>query len=201
MGLRGPGAVAIKAKSGAKPKRKTRPPWRKPGLSRVERVIAFLETLPVTAGPLAGTTFRVRPWQRKTLEAIYAVDHLNRRPVRTAVASMGRKGGKTSWAAGLALCHLAGPEAEPRGEVYSAANDRFQASRIYNEMSAIITRTPALSERVSADLRRRGFRFVGPTTCYAHLQAAGLVLDHITSCFRYPELTRTTRRRSAPGSR
>jgi len=59
----------------------------------------------------------------------------------------------------------------------------------------------ALSERVSADLRRRGFRFVGPTTCYAHLQAAGLVLDHITSCFRYPELTRTTRRRSAPASR
>ena len=46
----------------------------------------------------------------------------------------------------------------------------------------------ALSERVSTDLRRRGFRFVGPTTCYAHLQAAGLVLDHITPCFRYAEL-------------
>jgi DNA-3-methyladenine glycosylase I len=59
----------------------------------------------------------------------------------------------------------------------------------------------ALSERLSADLRRRGFRFVGPTTCYAHLQAAGLVLDHVTSCFRYPELTRATRRRSAPSSR
>ena len=51
-----------------------------------------------------------------------------------------------------------------------------------------IPASSALSEAVSADLRRRGFRFVGPTTCYAHLQAAGLVLDHITTCFRHDEL-------------
>ncbi|MHB1584089.1 MAG: DNA-3-methyladenine glycosylase I [Acidimicrobiales bacterium] len=48
--------------------------------------------------------------------------------------------------------------------------------------------TTPLAEALSADLRRRGFRFVGPTICYAHLQAAGLVLDHLTTCFRYPEL-------------
>jgi DNA-3-methyladenine glycosylase I len=51
---------------------------------------------------------------------------------------------------------------------------------------------PALtpvSEKVSADLRARGFRFVGPTVCYSHLQAAGLVNDHLVSCFRYAELT------------
>jgi len=41
---------------------------------------------------------------------------------------------------------------------------------------------------VSRDLRRRGFRFVGPTICYAHLQAVGVVMDHVTGCFRYPEL-------------
>jgi DNA-3-methyladenine glycosylase I len=46
-----------------------------------------------------------------------------------------------------------------------------------------------LSEALSADLRRRGFRFVGPTICYSYLQAAGLVIDHLTGCFRYPELT------------
>ncbi|MGO8825692.1 MAG: DNA-3-methyladenine glycosylase I [Acidimicrobiales bacterium] len=45
------------------------------------------------------------------------------------------------------------------------------------------------SEAFSADLRRRGFGFVGPTTCYAHLQASGLVNDHLVSCFRYAELT------------
>ncbi len=52
-----------------------------------------------------------------------------------------------------------------------------------------IDRVPAttpLSEALSADLRRRGFRFVGPTVCYAHLQAAGLVNDHLTTCFRHP---------------
>jgi DNA-3-methyladenine glycosylase I len=56
-----------------------------------------------------------------------------------------------------------------------------------------IPATSALSEAVSADLRARDFRFVGPTTCYSHLQAAGLVNDHLVGCFRYPELTRKVR--------
>jgi DNA-3-methyladenine glycosylase I len=42
---------------------------------------------------------------------------------------------------------------------------------------------------MSKDLKRRGFRFVGPTVCYAFMQAVGLVNDHTTSCFRYKELT------------
>jgi DNA-3-methyladenine glycosylase I len=46
-----------------------------------------------------------------------------------------------------------------------------------------------VSEAISADLRSRGFRFVGPTVCYSHLQAAGLINDHLVSCFRYGELT------------
>ncbi len=44
------------------------------------------------------------------------------------------------------------------------------------------------SRALSRDLRKRGFRFVGPTICYAFMQAAGLVNDHETSCFRYAEL-------------
>jgi len=40
------------------------------------------------------------------------------------------------------------------------------------------------SAALSRDLKRRGFRFVGPTTVYAYLQAAGLVDDHVTTCFR-----------------
>jgi DNA-3-methyladenine glycosylase I len=47
--------------------------------------------------------------------------------------------------------------------------------------------TTPVSEAVSADLRTRGFRFVGPTVCYSHLQAAGLVNDHLVICFRHPE--------------
>jgi len=45
-----------------------------------------------------------------------------------------------------------------------------------------------LSGTISADLKRRGFKFIGTTTIYAHLQAIGLVNDHLTQCFRYKEL-------------
>lgn len=44
------------------------------------------------------------------------------------------------------------------------------------------------SEAMSKDLVRRGFTFVGPTICYAFMQAAGMVNDHIVECFRYPEI-------------
>jgi DNA-3-methyladenine glycosylase I len=46
------------------------------------------------------------------------------------------------------------------------------------------------SERMSRALVERGFRFVGPTICYAFMQAVGMVNDHLISCFRYRELTR-----------
>jgi DNA-3-methyladenine glycosylase I len=47
-----------------------------------------------------------------------------------------------------------------------------------------------LSRALSKDLKKRGFRFVGPTVCYAFMQTVGLVNDHTVDCFRYAELTR-----------
>jgi DNA-3-methyladenine glycosylase I len=44
------------------------------------------------------------------------------------------------------------------------------------------------SVKMSKDLKKRGFRFVGPTVCYSFMQAVGLVNDHIMSCFRYNEI-------------
>ncbi len=44
------------------------------------------------------------------------------------------------------------------------------------------------AEALSRDLKRRGFSFIGPTTCYAHMQATGLVNDHTIDCFRRAEL-------------
>ena len=61
---------------------------------------------------------------------------------------------------------------------------------IHNEwrtMAEIPAKTPE-AERMSADLKKRGFRFVGPTICYAHMQATGMVNDHTVDCFRYEEL-------------
>jgi DNA-3-methyladenine glycosylase I len=46
----------------------------------------------------------------------------------------------------------------------------------------------AESRRMSIDLKQRGFRFVGPTICYAHMQATGMVNDHTIDCFRYNEI-------------
>ena len=57
-------------------------------------------------------------------------------------------------------------------------------------MSDVPAQTPE-SLALSRDLLKRGFRFVGPTICYAFMQATGLVNDHTVSCFRYPELMTT----------
>jgi DNA-3-methyladenine glycosylase I len=46
----------------------------------------------------------------------------------------------------------------------------------------------AESDAMSRELRRRGFKFVGSTICYAHMQATGMVNDHLTSCFRYQQV-------------
>lgn len=50
------------------------------------------------------------------------------------------------------------------------------------------------SEAMSRDLRSRGFKFVGPTICYAFMQAVGMVNDHVVDCFRYKELRNPGRR-------
>jgi DNA-3-methyladenine glycosylase I len=58
----------------------------------------------------------------------------------------------------------------------------------YRYMSQIPARTKE-SDAMSTDLRERGFRFVGSTICYAFMQAAGLVNDHVVDCFRYREVS------------
>ena len=51
-----------------------------------------------------------------------------------------------------------------------------------------IPATTELSDKVSKDLKKRGFKFVGSTVIYAHMQATGMVNDHINTCFRYKEV-------------
>jgi len=54
-------------------------------------------------------------------------------------------------------------------------------------MKDVPARTPE-SDAMSKDLQKRGFRFVGSTICYAYMQAAGMVNDHLVACFRHPQL-------------
>jgi DNA-3-methyladenine glycosylase I len=51
-----------------------------------------------------------------------------------------------------------------------------------------IPSTSPLAEAISRDLKSRGFRFVGPTIVYAHMQATGMVNDHLVTCFRHAEV-------------
>ncbi len=53
--------------------------------------------------------------------------------------------------------------------------------------------TTKLAETISADLKKRGFQFMGPTIVYAHLQATGLVNDHLLNCWRYHPVRRLSR--------
>lgn len=57
----------------------------------------------------------------------------------------------------------------------------------FNTLSDLPANTP-LSDTISNDLKKRGFKFVGSTVIYAHMQATGMVMDHLQSCFRYQEL-------------
>ncbi len=57
----------------------------------------------------------------------------------------------------------------------------------FNTLSDLSANTP-LSDTISNDLKKRGFKFVGSTVIYAHMQATGMVMDHLQSCFRYQEL-------------
>ena len=57
----------------------------------------------------------------------------------------------------------------------------------WKTLKQIPARTP-VSDALSKDLRRRGFNFVGSTICYAHMQATGMVNDHLVACFRHKQL-------------
>jgi DNA-3-methyladenine glycosylase I len=59
----------------------------------------------------------------------------------------------------------------------------------WRSLAEIPASTPE-SDAMSKELKRRGFKFVGSTICYAHMQATGMVNDHTTNCFRHKELNR-----------
>jgi DNA-3-methyladenine glycosylase I len=71
-----------------------------------------------------------------------------------------------------------------RGEDFAAYAWSFTDGQVVRGDGATVPAKTALSERISKDLKRRGFKFVGPTIVYAWLQAVGIVNDHASGCFR-----------------
>lgn len=70
--------------------------------------------------------------------------------------------------------------------MWKFVNNRPVVNR-FSQLSEIPATSP-LSDEISKDLKKRGFKFVGSTVIYSHLQATGVVNDHITTCFRYKEI-------------
>jgi phage terminase large subunit-like protein len=119
------------------------------GKRRAKRVIDFIERLTVPSGKGQGKPFKLLAFEKKFIRAIYEPTWPDgRRVVRRAILSMARKNGKTALIAAIALAHLIGPERTPNGEIYSAANDRDQASIIFKFAKQIIDLEPELAKNV-----------------------------------------------------
>ncbi|MCJ2531295.1 MAG: DNA-3-methyladenine glycosylase I [Candidatus Thermoplasmatota archaeon] len=83
------------------------------------------------------------------------------------------------------------PEVQEESGSFDAYLWRFVGGRPKVNRFATLAELPPETDEswaMSQDLRQRGFRFVGPTICYAYMQGAGLVNDHTTDCFRHAEL-------------
>lgn len=163
MGRRGPGArpqakIVADAEAAGPPET----PWLNQTLSRSGRVIAFIETLPITKGILSGTKYRLLDFQKEWLRDIYdPVTDDGRRAVRQALLSIARKNGKTGLIVGIVMAHLVGPEAEDRGEIASAANDKDQAGLVFDEMVAIIEAVPWLAAIINVQSFKKTIEVTG----------------------------------------
>ncbi|WP_247781094.1 terminase TerL endonuclease subunit [Bradyrhizobium sp. 170] len=165
------------------------------GKRRAAAVIKFIEKLTVPSGHGMGKPFRLEPFQKLFIRAIYE-PHLGlRRAVRRAILSMARKNGKTALIAAIVLAHLVGPEAIVHGEIYSAANDRDQAAIVYkfarqmveldHELMAMIELVPSTKTMVA---RRTG-------SVYRAVSAeAGTKHGYLPSVVIYDELAQAKNR-------
>lgn len=111
--------------------------------SRGERNAAWIERhCRIPEGRLVGQPVKLTPEQRRWLREIYDT------PTRMFILSMGRKGAKTAFAAFLLLLHLAGPEARPNSQLYSAAQSRDQAAILFALAAKIVRLSPDLAQYV-----------------------------------------------------
>jgi phage terminase large subunit-like protein len=115
---------------------------------RSKRIITFIEALTIPSGHGQGKLLKLQPWQKQFIRDIYEPHVGGKRVVRRAILSLARKNGKTCLIAAIALAHLVGPEREVHGEIYSAANDREQASIVFKFARQMVDLEPELAEQI-----------------------------------------------------
>lgn len=149
MGKRGPGAKRLREAAAAAPAVVSHP-WEKDGMPEADKVLAFLETLPIVSGLKAGERLELLKFQREFVRGVYGPRNGDGgRLVRQAALSVARGNGKSALLSGLSLAHLLGPCQEPHGECYAAALDREQAGVLYRQTRAYIEATPWMAARVN----------------------------------------------------
>ena len=147
----------------------------------------------VLEGAQAGLSWRTILAKRERYRTAFArfdpgrVARFGRRDVARLLADPGLVRNRLKITAAIANAHAVLAVQEEHGSL-----DRYLWSFVGGAPIQNRWRTPREvpattpeAEALSRDLRRRGFRFVGPTICYAFMQATGLVNDHLTTCFRH----------------
>jgi phage terminase large subunit-like protein len=113
-----------------------------------QQIIAWIEShCRVPEGALIGEPIRLMGWQQDFIVKVY---NNPRAVTRRAILSVGRKSGKTTFAACLLLAHMAGPAVVPNSQLYSAAQSRDQAALLYGLAAKIVRMSPLLSAMVVA---------------------------------------------------
>jgi phage terminase large subunit-like protein len=120
-------------------------PAKKKVRTRGERVIAFIETYcRAPEGEHVGKPIVLEEFQKRFILEVYDSPH----GTRTGILSIGRKNGKTVLIAGIALAHIAGPEAVENSQIVSGAMSKDQAALVFNAMVKMVNLSPELSARV-----------------------------------------------------
>lgn len=114
---------------------------------RIADIFRFIQALKVPSGKGEGKRFKLRRFQKDFIRSVYS-EKDGKRIVRRAILSMARKNGKTMLTAALSLVHLIGPERTINGEIYSAANDREQASIVFRYAAQLVRAESDLQQYV-----------------------------------------------------
>lgn len=143
---------------------------RKKILTRGEKVIAFIETYcRAPEGTQVGKPLVLLPFQKKFILEVYDNPHAT----HTGILSIGRKNGKTALIAGIALAHIAGPEAVENSQVVSGAMSQNQAAILFRLMVKMINFSPELQSRVKVFPSGKRLLGLSKNVEYAALAAEG----------------------------
>ena len=165
------------------------------GRFRAQQVIKFIEKLTIPSGKGQGKPFKLRPFQKKFIKDIYEPHCNDKRVVRRAILSLARKNGKTALIAAIVLVHLVGPEAEPNGEIYCAANDRDQASIVYKFAKQMVELEPDLMRRIEIIPSTKTMLVRSTGSVYRAVSAeAGTKHGYLPSLVIYDELAQAKNR-------